>query len=107
MKTIWKFQIGFDQQSGVMMPRGAEILKVDASDYDRNHSRVGHIRVGLPNAYVWAIVDSEAPEVLRKIDVHGTGYELSDSLGKHNYIGSVQILSGRLVYHFFDMGEVQ
>lgn len=102
MKTIWKFAIGFDEQSGVMMPRGAEILKVDASDYDRNQSRVG-----LPSAYVWAIVDPEAPKVLRKIDVRGTGYELSDSLGKHNYIGSAQILSGRLVYHFFDMGEVK
>lgn len=105
MKTIWKFAIGFDEQSGVMMPRGAEILKVDASDYDRNHSRVG-----LPSAYVWAIVDPESSEVLRKIDVHGTGFDLPQSgvfLTKHNYIGSVQILSGRLVYHFFDMGEVQ
>lgn len=105
MKTIWKFTIGFDQQSGVMMPRGAEILKVDASDYDRND-----IRVGLPSAYLWAIVDPEAPKVLRKIDVHGTGFELPQSgvfLRKQNYIGSVQILSGTLVYHFFDMGEVQ
>lgn len=102
MKTIWKFAIGFDEQTGVMMPRGAEILKIDASDYDRNGRHEE-----LPSAYVWAIVDPEAPKALRKIDVRGTGYELSCSLGKHNYIGSVQILSGRLVYHFFDMGEVQ
>ena len=103
MKTIWKFAICFDEQTGIMMPRGAEILKVDASDSDRNDYPITQLQ----NGYIWAIVDPDAPKVLRKIDVRGTGYGLSDSLGKHNYIGSVQIVSGTLVYHFFDLGEVQ
>lgn len=84
MKTIWKFDVPVDDRVSVLMPQSAEILCVQ-------------MQLGKP--CIWARVDPEAPEELRRFAWRGPGHD-ADGLGK--YLGTVQTHSGRLVFHLFE-----
>ncbi len=82
--TIWKFPIPAGDEITVDMPDGAVILTV------------GGVR---DEAFVWAMVDAEAPFVGRRLAVRGTGHPLGE-VG--DYIGTFMLLSGSLVFHVFE-----
>lgn len=99
MKTIWKFPIPRAPRDRprppalwgmcvIEMPRESRILTVQAQN-------------GVP--VVWAVVDPAAPTVSRKL--------LSVATGQHSpggdYVNTFQMNSGALVFHVFDLGEVQ
>jgi hypothetical protein len=94
MRTIHKFLIKPGEHT-TQMPKGAVILDVDAQGPQHDF------------VYVWAIVDTDAPIVGRDISSYGTGSPLDEHAWKENYVGSVHGISGGLVFHFFDHGEVE
>lgn len=82
MKSIWKFKI---TQPEVEMPMGAKILTVQSQH-------------NVPT--IWAIVNTEEDMKKRTFIVVGTGHEIPK--GKLNYIGTIQQMTGMLVWHVFE-----
>lgn len=68
------------------------------------------LHVGAPEgtAYVWALVDQEAPKVSRKVFAHPTGVPLPPAAEGASYVGTFKVDegSGLLIFHVFDGGEV-
>ena len=83
MKTIYKYDVPFEDHPIVQMPDGAVILAFQ-------------LQMG-SGLVVWAIVDTEAPIQLRQLELCGTGHPLGE-VG--TYIGTVQ--QGRFVWHLFE-----
>lgn len=85
MRKIFKYPLVVKGSNHIDMPECAEILCAQIQD----------------NApYLWALIDSDAPTITRRIYIIGTGHETPDNLGR--YIGTVQMMDGALVWHIFD-----
>jgi hypothetical protein len=89
-QTIWKFTIPFGDTADVEMPMDAKILTAQMQH--------GHLRI-------WAMVDPRRDTVLRRINIAGTGHDLSSRL-MGEYIASFQLEGGMLIFHVFDGGIV-
>lgn len=91
MRTIFKYPIhNLDDEVVVNLPKGAEIISVG---------------VQMETLCLWAIVDSQAEVfVPRKIQIRGTGQPLGR--GEGDYIGTVLMSFGALVWHVFASPEV-
>jgi len=101
MNTIWKFPLAPADVIEVEMPEGAVILAVQTQQE-------------VP--CLWAIVDPDAPLEKRTILMMGTGHPRAEFDGKltritpearwkvvdSGYIGTVQMMGGELVFHFFE-----
>lgn len=89
MTTIWKYTVPlYPLGWAEAMPSGARLVSV---------GNAGH-----PGAVnVWAIVDPEAPSVVRKIAVTGTGRGVPDD---GVFVGTVDTGVG-LIWHVWDLGE--
>lgn len=87
--TIWKFVIEPGDTVIIGMPKGAQVLSVDS-------------QYGVP--CVWALVDPDAPKVLRKFRMAGTAHHVEKKHTK-NFVGTFQLDGGSLVFHLFDLGE--
>ena len=86
MKTIWKYQLETTDYQKVEMPKGAEILTVQ-EQYSK--------------PTLWVLVDDEIEEVeQRVINIYGTGDNMKPTSRK--YIGTYQLMEGRLVFHVFE-----
>ena len=85
MKMIWKFTIPPLLQFELQMPEGAEILCIQAQG-------------NCPQ--IWTLVEKERPLETRHFICLGTGVKWSGGIA--NYVGTVQLHSGALVYHFFE-----
>lgn len=83
MKTIYKYQIEIADGQLIRMPKGATILTVQLQD-------------GKP--YLWAKIETGNPNVVRSINMFGTGNPISDA--PLDYIGTIQ-LNG-FVWHVFE-----
>ena len=84
-KTIWKFPLKIVNDQVIEVPQGAVILTAQAQH---------------DVACLWAVVESDRPTVGRHIYIRGTGHEIADAQDG-DYVGSVQLLGGGLVYHIF------
>jgi hypothetical protein len=71
------------------MPAGARLLDVQTQ---------------LAEPCLWALVDDSAPKVSRRFAVRGTGHD-AVGLDSSTYVGTFQLVSGRIVFHLFDRGE--
>lgn len=91
MKTIWKFPLAVTDGQVVAMPAGARILTV--------HPQGDHV-------CLWALVESNAPTVTRRIAIVGTGKPAPD-WGDLKYISTFQIHGGALVFHAFELVDAQ
>ena len=88
MKTIWKFPLEIIDEKILVMPVGAQILCVQ-----EQHDEIK----------LWALCDRlETDLELRKFRIFGTDHEVSPQLDLEDYIGTVQIHSGALVFHVFE-----
>lgn len=85
MKTIWKFDVPIRDEFGLLMPKDAEILKLDLQD-------------GLPK--MWALVDPENLKKERFFIGRGTGHPINES--NIRYVGTVVMRDGRFVLHLFE-----
>ena len=72
MNVIYKYRIPFMEISEVVLPKNANIIRVD----------------GLDGAlWLWAIVDTEQPLVKRTFHLFKTGGKMCDNISEYNYIG--------------------
>lgn len=88
MRTIWKYAIG-PGVTRLDMPRGAEVLDVQ-------------VQLGQP--VLWAVVDDEAPTLLRTFFTAGTGHRLPEATeATLEYVATFQLEGGTLVFHTFEV----
>lgn len=83
-ETIHKYPFRCEDHFELEMPQGALILAVQA-------------QAGQP--CVWARVFPDGPKVTRRFRLAGTGHPLEGNLW---YIGTFQLLEGKLVFHLFE-----
>jgi len=90
IQTIWKYEIKVRDKQVIEMPILAELLSVQTQ---RN------------SVCIWALVKPKNPLVHRRIQIVGTGHDLTRRImGK--FLGSIQFPDdGDLVFHVFDGGE--
>lgn len=87
-KSIWKFPLKVEDNQSVFMPKGAEILTVQAQG---------------GNPCIWALVNTEEPdEEQRLFQIFGTGHPVSDNI-ERKYINTFQVQEGTLVFHVFEI----
>ncbi len=84
MKAIWKIQ-PYDNSS-ILLPIGAVFLSVQTQN-----DRIS----------IWYLVDPEAALELKKFRFVATGSPCNIPIT--NFIGTVQLYNGSLVYHVFDI----
>jgi len=86
MKKIYKYPVEVADVQTILLPIGAQILSVQEQK-------------GKP--YIWAIVNPETDSEPRRFRLYGTGHNIeTDNVLK--YIGTFQLLCGRLVFHLFE-----
>lgn len=85
MKTVWKYSFNGTSAQRFWMPSGATVLS---------------LQVARGFTCMWALVNSEAPLVVREFRVYGTGHQISeDSL---TFVGTFQV-NEVLVFHVFEV----
>ena len=87
--TIWKYNLIVNDEQYLQMPKGAKILS----------AQVQHGAIA-----IWVMVDPRKPKVERNIQMAGTGHDLSERI-MGDFIGTIQISGGSLIFHIFDGGE--
>lgn len=87
MKTVWKFPLAVADVQTVQMPANAHILTVQTQS-------------GIP--FVWALVNPDMPQETRTIIIVGTGHARDELDELVNYIGTVQMADGALIFHVFE-----
>lgn len=89
-KTIWKYEIPFEDNFTVKMPMDSQILSAQIQETS-----------GL--LCIWALVQPENRTEKRTFELIGTGHPIpSDDLAKRNYIATCQCNRGELVVHVFE-----
>lgn len=85
MKTIYKYTVPITwTDHEVEMPKGAQILSTDVGD-------------PFENILIWAVVDTNAPLEVRRLEIRGTGHPLGE-VG--DFIATVQ--DPPYVWHVFE-----
>lgn len=84
MITIYKYPVEIDKQIIIMMPWGAKFLCIQVQN-------------GVP--CIWVQVDTDEALVERKFFWYGTG---NPSDMTKNYLGTIQLHNGNLVFHLFE-----
>lgn len=85
-KKIYKYPLTIEDVQGVLMPTGAQVLCAQTQG-------------GKP--YLWAIVDPDLPDEVKKIRIVGTGHPMV-GVNVERYIGTFQMADGRFVFHVFE-----
>ena len=87
-QAIWKYTLSIADEQSITMPVNSEIISVQ--------NQYG-------NLVVWAVVDDSelAMKDRREFRVIGTGHEITRSLEGWQFIGTVQMANGALVWHVF------
>ena len=83
-KVIWKFPLNLTDIQDVLLPIGAQILSVAEQN--------GVI-------CLWAVVDPEAEDGTRLIEIHGTGNDFGP--GNRLFLGTV--VMNAFVWHVFEV----
>ena len=89
MQTIWKFSAPINDSLTIEMPAEAQLLSVDT-------------QFGEPQ--LWALVDSDNPKEKRHFAWRGTGHNCN-GLRAIGHVGTIQMHSGQLVFHLFEISE--
>jgi hypothetical protein len=90
MLTIYKFAL---QEAGwqiISIRSGARVISVA----EQNNQIV-----------LYAILDTNAPTVFRKVSVVGTGHTLSEEVASWQSVGTVKLHGGTLMFHVFVSDE--
>ena len=86
---ILKYNLKLKDLQTVMMYEGAVIFAV---------------QVQFDEIKIWAYCDDTKSKKERKIAIHGTGHDVLPELTTADFIGTVQLHGGELVFHVFDLG---
>jgi len=90
MRTIYKYPLTRQSLQSIRMPRGAQILTVQAQENE---------------ACLWAEVETDFPAEERWIETFGTGKPMSEL--PRRYLGSAQLDGGSVVAHVYERFERQ
>jgi len=85
--TIWKYELDIVGHQTLMIPAGGIVLSVQ-------------IQKGV--ACIWVLVNPEKEKVERKFAIFGTGHPITTVNSGRNFIGTIQIDGGNLVFHVFE-----
>lgn len=84
---IWKYVLQMEDEQTIKMPKGAKVLSVQMQNDE---------------ICVWALVDPAAELENKAFWIIGTGNPFYLDMNFAKYIGTVQQLGGRLVWHIFE-----
>lgn len=84
-ETIYKYPLRIADEQEVLLPAGARILTVQPQNDVIN---------------LWALVNPAATAEAVNIRMYGTGHPIDNS-EKMEYLNTVQLYGGRLVFHIF------
>ena len=84
-KTIWKFPFEVTDEIKIRMPKGAEILTVEAQG---------------SSPCIWALVDPDASMEVVTFRVYGTGHPV-ETMNIEEHVGTFQLEGGAFVGHLF------
>jgi hypothetical protein len=90
-RQVWKFPVpmgGLEDVFTIDVPHGAEPLTVQLQGGDPQ---------------LWALVDPSQPRETRTFRIAGTGHSITERIAGAGYIGTFQVLNGRLVFHVFEI----
>jgi hypothetical protein len=87
MQYIYKYPLAPADRQTVELPKGARMLSVG----DQGGS-----------VFLWALVNPELPTTNRKIRCIGTGHPIAKIDPDIRFLGTVMLLGGSLVFHFFE-----
>lgn len=87
MKRIYKYLVEIQDEQTIYLPIGAQILSVQVQN-------------GKP--YIWACVRLDVEIEARRFRLYGTGHNIEGE-NVLKYLGTFQLLGGRLVYHLFEV----
>jgi len=87
MATIWKFPFRINDTVLLDMPRNARVLSVQ-------------LQHDVP--CLWALVNPANRDEQRTFRIRGTGHSHDDDGGQ--FIGTIQMAGGNLVWHVFEAG---
>lgn len=90
VSVVYKYKLKKVGETVLEMPVGAEVLCLQ-------------LQYGEP--VIWALVDKDAPTMLRKFQFYATGEPLIPPMTKANYIGTCQVARGELIFHLFETTE--
>lgn len=89
-RVIYKYEITLDGgPQTITMKEGAQILSVD--------EQRGKI-------CLWALVEIGMPDQDRQIQIIPTGETIEGPVGGWNFLGTVKLYDGMLIFHVFDQG---
>lgn len=86
MNAIWKYALAIIDNVAIDMPTGARVL---------------HVGVQMDMAFLWVLVDPNAPIERRMFKVVGTGHR-HEGMDAWHYIGTFPMFGGGLIWHVFD-----
>ncbi len=87
MREVWKFKIPMEAVASIEVPEGAQIIHVDCQARE---------------AFLWAVVNPNAPLRTRCFRVAGTGRKIRDDHAL-DHVGTVKIEGGQLMFHVFEI----
>lgn len=92
MKVIYKYRLPFMEVAEVVMPVGAEIIRLED---EKTGPSAGQISI-------WAIVDTDAPKEVRVFNLYKTGGQMPDDIDEAHYwgYGAIHIQMELMMYVF-------
>ena len=88
MRRIFEYALEVVDYQEIHLPSNAKILAVD-------------VQIGV--VCLWALVDPEETVSTRTIKIVGTGHAVEEIDGEMDYIGTIQLLGGTLIFHVFEI----
>lgn len=89
MKTVYKYQLSYDDKITLDLPKGAKPLHLGMQ------GPIGRV------PHVWVLVDPEAPTEPMEFRFCGTGHPIEDAPAGHRWEHVGSVLEGIFVWHLF------
>jgi len=87
MNTIYKYTLKVTPIQMLDLPLYSKILSVESQDED---------------IVLYAMVDTEqAKKWVTMIRIYGTGFQLTKDIDEFNFLGTVKLDEGKLMFHVF------
>ena len=86
MKAIFKYSLTLAYSQAVDLPIGAKPLSIQMQG---------------GGVCLWALVETSVPSTLKTVRMYGTGHDCSDLAATSQFLGTIQLSGGSLVFRFF------
>lgn len=86
MRTIYKYPLQVADVQEVVLPSGAYMLSAQMQS---------------GNLCLWALVDTNECLETRTVCMYGTGHRVNQAVEAMQFLGTVQMADGGLVFHLF------